>query len=55
MITGFDHIVLIADGSITATGRTSTVLTAAELSSCFGQQLHVEVTAGRYHARADVG
>lgn len=47
---GFDHIALLAKGSITVQGPIESVLTAATLSDCFGQELCLTRHDGRHHS-----
>jgi iron complex transport system ATP-binding protein len=48
---GFDRVLLLADGRVTAAGRTRDVLRDAELSSAFGLPLTVTDHDGRWSAR----
>ncbi len=47
---GFDHIALIADGRIVASGDIASVLTADALSETFRRRLQLERRDARYHA-----
>ncbi|MDX1690845.1 MAG: ABC transporter ATP-binding protein [Acidimicrobiia bacterium] len=48
---GFDHIVLLADGTVVATGPIEETLTASALASTFGVDVRLERSDGRWHAR----
>ncbi len=47
---GFDHILMLADAKVVASGPLATTLTAAALSSSFAMPLNLERKDGRYHA-----
>ena len=47
---GFGHIALIANGSIVSAGPVNDVLSAASLSTTFGQELQLEQRDQRFHA-----
>ncbi len=47
---GFDHIVLLARGSVVGKGPIGTTLTADTLSATFGIDVRLERRNGRYHA-----
>ncbi|MCP4303793.1 MAG: ATP-binding cassette domain-containing protein [bacterium] len=49
---GFDHIAMMADGRLTASGSIDDVLTPTALSDCFGQKLNLDMTDDRYRAWA---
>ncbi|GAA1988099.1 ABC transporter ATP-binding protein [Microbacterium pumilum] len=49
---GFTHVLLLADGRVTAAGPLRETLTAENLSSTFGVQIFLTEYAGRYSARA---
>ena len=49
---GFGHLLLIADGQISAAGPIHEVLTSEILSTTFGMALEVEQRDGRFTARA---
>lgn len=49
---GFTHLLLLRDGAVLASGGLSDTLTEANLSACFGLDLHLAVDAGRYRAWA---
>jgi len=48
--TGFTHVLLLAAGRVAAAGPIDEVLTAANLSECFGVQLTLERRHGRWLA-----
>lgn len=48
---GFTHALLLRGGSIVAQGLLDEVITAANLSATFGQDLQLERSAGRFFAR----
>jgi iron complex transport system ATP-binding protein len=50
---GFDHALLLRDGTVLASGLVNEVLTAELLSECFGVALAVEHRNGRWSATAD--
>jgi iron complex transport system ATP-binding protein len=55
---GFTHVLLIADGGVQRSGRIEEVLSAEELSRCFGTPLELEHQHGRWWAwasRATIG
>lgn len=52
---GFTHVLLIADGGVQRAGRIDEVLTAEELSRCFGTDLELEHRHGRWWAWAGRG
>lgn len=47
---GFDHIAMLSAGSVTAHGSIDSVLSAASLSECFGQDLSLTRHDGRHHS-----
>ena len=47
---GFDHIALMSQGRIIASGPVDAVLTGASLSECYAEDLRVERIDGRYRA-----
>ena len=47
---GFDHVLLLAEGRVAAAGPIDEVLTAADLSACFGMELGLEHRHGRWWA-----
>ena len=49
---GFTHLLLLRDGAVLAQGEIDDVLTAQNLSECFGLDLHLERSHGRWTARA---
>jgi len=49
---GFTHALLLAEGSITASGTVDEVITAAELTRAFGLDLTVNREGDRFSARA---
>lgn len=49
---GFTHVMLIADGRVTASGPLSEALTSENLTETFGLPIEVTETDGRYAARA---
>lgn len=49
---GFTHALLLADGSVTASGPIDSVITAENLSATFGLPLSVSNDKGRFTARA---
>ncbi|KQO93817.1 ABC transporter ATP-binding protein [Leifsonia sp. Leaf264] len=49
---GFTHVLLIADGRVTASGPLSEALTSENLTETFGLPIEVTETDGRYAARA---
>ncbi len=48
---GFSHAMLLSDGGVVAQGLLSDVLTPANLSTAFRQQIALDVIDGRYFAR----
>ncbi len=50
---GVTHVALMRDGRLVAAGDVETTLTAPALSECFGLELVVEHSGGRWTARAD--
>ncbi len=48
---GFTHLLLVADGGVVAQGLIEDVLTSANLSATFGQELALEKIGDRYFAR----
>lgn len=48
----FSHLLLVRDGRVTASGPLEATLSAETLSSCFGIELELERTRGRWVARA---
>ena len=48
---GFGHALVLADGRCVAAGPVEAALSAATLSAAYGLDLHLEMAAGRYHAR----
>ena len=48
---GFTHLLLLADGGVVAKGLLPDVLTAANLSTAFGQALDLQRAGDRYFAR----
>jgi iron complex transport system ATP-binding protein len=49
---GFGHILLMANGTVSAGGPIEIVLNSETLSACFGQRLLVEQREQRFHARS---
>jgi iron complex transport system ATP-binding protein len=49
---GFTHALLLREGGVVVAGAIGEVLTATNLSHCFGMDLEVDHTGGRYTARA---
>ncbi|MET0975450.1 MAG: ABC transporter ATP-binding protein [Leifsonia sp.] len=49
---GFTHVLLIADGKVTAAGPLAEALTSENLTETFGLPIEVTETDGRYAARA---
>ena len=49
---GFTHVLLLADGKVTAAGPLAEALTSENLSETFGLPIEVTETDGRYAARA---
>ena len=49
---GFDHVLLLRDGRVTAAGPIDDVLTSAALSECFGIDVTLERRNGRFFAYA---
>lgn len=47
---GFDHVLLLRDGRVSANGAIGEVLDAANLSACFGLELGIERRHGRWWA-----
>lgn len=52
---GFTHVMLLAGGTVRATGPLSTVLTAENLSATFGLPIQLASENGRFAARAASG
>jgi iron complex transport system ATP-binding protein len=52
---GFTHLMLISDGGIVAQGLLDDVLTSANLSATFGQDLELQRIGDRYFARRRTG
>ena len=52
---GFTHGLLMADGCVVASGRLETVLTETNLARCFGVEVSLAQTQGRWSARVDGG
>lgn len=50
---GFDHVLMLSDGSVLAAGRIDEVLTAPNLSKCFGVPLQLERRHDRWWAWGD--
>jgi len=50
---GFTHVLLLRDGRVVAQGPLETTLTAAHLSTTFGQRIHLDHEGGRYAARRE--
>ncbi len=48
--SGFDHIVMLADGAVVASGAIEDVLSSESLSDCFGVPLRFESRDGRLRA-----
>ena len=49
---GITHVLLLADGKVTAAGPIAETLTDQRLTATFGLPLAVQCTAGRWQARA---
>jgi iron complex transport system ATP-binding protein len=49
---GFTHLALMRAGRFVAAGPIETTLTSAALSTCFGTEIEVAASAGRWSARA---
>jgi iron complex transport system ATP-binding protein len=49
----FSHLLLLREGMVVASGPIGTVLTSANLSTCFGLALEVEGIRGRWACRAE--
>lgn len=49
---GFDQILMLADGRVSAVGKTADVLTSGRLSTVYGMDLVVEQSDGRYSAKS---
>jgi iron complex transport system ATP-binding protein len=52
---GFTHGLLMADGCVVASGRLEDVLTETNLARCFGVEVSLAQTRGRWSARVDGG
>ena len=52
---GFTHGLLMADGRVVASGRLEAVLTETNLARCFGVEVSLAQTQGRWSARVDGG
>jgi iron complex transport system ATP-binding protein len=54
---GFDHVLMLRDGQVLASGPLDDLLDTAHASACFGLELSVErdTASGRWTARADHG
>jgi iron complex transport system ATP-binding protein len=48
---GFTHVLMLRDGAVVAQGPLETTLTAAHLSTTFGQRIQLDHEGGRYSAR----
>jgi iron complex transport system ATP-binding protein len=53
--TATSHALLLRDGRVVCAGTVVETLEDAALSSCFGLSVHVERSAGRWHATASDG
>lgn len=51
--TGFTHGLLIANGCVVSSGRLEAVLTESSLAQCFGVEVRLSQTQGRWSARVD--
>jgi len=52
---GFTHALLLKSGRVSASGKIGSVLTAANLSRCFGVKVKLHRFGGRYYSMVDGG
>jgi iron complex transport system ATP-binding protein len=52
---GFTHLMLLAEGTVVASGLLDDVLTSENLSAAFGQELELQRSGDRYFARRRTG